>query len=341
MTAYLIISLSILFLLILSYLLKSKRMTFPFIYCVQAGGHYTLGTINTEHPLSIDKDLIRIIDWKNTQFNPPLRFMADPFIVEEKGTFYIFFEQFNFKLNALGADIAVLKSNDLENWEYLGIVLYEKFHLSYPYVFKWENKWYMIPESVAVKEVRLYESEDFPFKWKLKNVIIENIIADSTLIIAESVFYILGMCCTDNSLRLYYSDNLFYGWKEHPQSPIRVGECNDIRPAGRPETVNRKLVYFIQDNSLGYGTGVIAYEINKISKTEFSDRRIENNPILFRFGNGWAASGMHHLSCIKTSDSNYFCVVDGLSSYKSKEWRFSWRNLPEFMIVKYQLDRKK
>lgn len=306
-----------------------KKITVPFYYHLKAGSNYTIGTLETDNPLFIIKDSIKIIDRNSLNLHPAPEYMADPFIVKENDYYYIFYEELSSKLNApKGADISVLKSKDLKKWENLGRVLDEPFHLSYPNVFKYINKWYMLPEAGASNELRLYESNNFPFDWKLKKILMKDLkIYDTTLIIKDGVFYLMGV--NEDKLRLFYSDNLFDNWKEHPKSPIREGYKNDVRPAGRPGIISDSLYYFIQDNTYGYGTGVIAYRIDSISPSDFKDKRIENNPILFRFGKGWASNGIHQLSWVKTNKNSYFCVVDGNQSHKM-EWGFSWRNLPEF-----------
>ena len=73
----------------------------------------------------------------------PAKFVADPFLMEEDATWYLFFEVYN--LNSKHGDIAVATSTDTVNWDYKQIVLDEPFHLSYPYVFKWDSDIYLIP----------------------------------------------------------------------------------------------------------------------------------------------------------------------------------------------------
>jgi hypothetical protein len=312
-----------------SFLLISTRMTIPFFYRLKAGGNYTIGTTRTFNPLNIQVDSIEVLDRNGFGIQPAPEYMADPFIVKEAGYYYIFFEQLSAKMNApKGADIAVLKSKDLKNWEHLGVVLDEPFHLSYPNIFKWKNNWYMIPEAGASNELRLYESKNFPFDWKLKKSLMTHLkIYDTTLIIKDSLLYLMGV--NDNKLRLFFSADLEGPWTEHPASPIREGYRNDVRPAGRPGIINDSLYYFIQDNTYGYGTGVIAYRVDSISSKVFRDKRIKQNPILFRFGSGWASKGIHQLSWVRLEDKSYFCVVDGNQSHEL-QWGFSWKNLPEF-----------
>jgi hypothetical protein len=311
-------------------LIIQRKMTIPFFYKFEEKEYFTIGTINTKNPLAINKDSILHFDPRNLNLIPNVKLMADPFIVQNNNEYFIFYEQFSGKTNATFGDLAVLKSTDLKQWTYQGLVLDEPFHLSFPNVFKWNNKWYMLPEAGASNSLRLYSTDNFPFDWKLQSILIKNkVFADPILIAKNDKFYILVQDNSDFSLRLYISDSLESNWKEHPSSPIRIGQNNRVRPAGRQEILHDSLYYFVQDHSHGYGTAVITYIIDSLTPTTFKDHKVKSNPVLSKFGTGWAANGMHQLSWIKTSDSNYFCVVDGRHTEK-KEFGWDWRNIPDF-----------
>ena len=51
--------------------------------------------------------------------------------------------------------------------------LEREYHLSYPFVFEWEDDVYLIPESTASKRVELYRAESFPDRWSLAGVLLE------------------------------------------------------------------------------------------------------------------------------------------------------------------------
>ena len=74
----------------------------------------------------------------------PAKFVADPFLVQDDETWFLFFEVYN--LASKHGDIAIATSTNTRNWKYEQVVLDEPFHLSYPYVFKWEDDYDMIPE---------------------------------------------------------------------------------------------------------------------------------------------------------------------------------------------------
>ncbi|MEO8324214.1 MAG: hypothetical protein ABI618_00075, partial [Nitrospirota bacterium] len=84
------------------------------------------------------------------------KFVADPFMAIKDGRFYLFFEVLN-RANNQG-DIGYAESEDGKKWEYKKILIDEPFHLSYPYVFEWENNDYLILESHEDLSIRLYRA---------------------------------------------------------------------------------------------------------------------------------------------------------------------------------------
>ncbi|MDX1436534.1 MAG: hypothetical protein R3335_06975, partial [Anaerolineales bacterium] len=99
------------------------------------------------------------------------KFVADPFLIQEAGRWYLFFEAYN---NQTGqGDLAVATSENARSWNYDQVVLDEAFHLSYPYVFRWEGAYYMIPESYEANSVRLYRADLFPNRWTFVATLVE------------------------------------------------------------------------------------------------------------------------------------------------------------------------
>nr|CAB3498902.1 unnamed protein product [Digitaria exilis] len=69
----------------------------------------------------------------------PSSFVANPFLFIQGDAIYMFFETKN-PVTSQG-DIAAAISKDAgATWQQLGVVLDEEWHLSYPYVFSYENK---------------------------------------------------------------------------------------------------------------------------------------------------------------------------------------------------------
>lgn len=314
------------------WLLKTKRMTMPFLYQYNPG--YTIGVVETHHPLDIKVADINVLTKVQFGLHPQPTIMADPFIVEENGKYYIFYEELSAKYRHFGgADICVLQSEDGIVWQRIGCALHEPFHLSFPNVFYWQGEWYMLPEAHFSGEMRLYKATDFPMKWELHNVLMSGMAyADPMIFEQEGVWYLWYNTYLDgDDLVLYTADSPIGNWTEHPASPIRTNG-DDTRPAGRIAKVENRLVYFVQSHKEGYGTGMIAYAIDTLTLSEYRDHRLEDNPILWKYGEGWARNGMHHLSFIQQIDGRYLCATDGL--HAALQWKWDWRNLPSFNIRK-------
>ncbi len=309
------------------WLLKTRRMTLPFLYKHNQG--YTIGVVRTTNPLDICTDKIDALLKEQFAMHPNPTIMADPFIVRHDARYYIFYEELLGKYCHFGgADIALLSSADGRYWKREGIVLHEPFHLSFPNVFQWNGDWYMLPEAGASKEMRLYKAKEFPYKWELCKVIMHDLYyADPMIYEQDGVWYLWYNTYIDgDNLVLYTSDSPLGEWQKHIASPIRTNG-DDTRPAGRISAINGQLYYFVQEHIGGYGTGTIAYQVVSLSPTEFVDKRLDNNPILQKNGDGWMRDGMHHLSFVE-NEGGYWCVTDGICA--TNKWRIDWRNFPEF-----------
>ena len=109
----------------------------------------------------------------------PAKFVADPFMIKEGSTWYMFFEVLNARTGH--GDIGLATSNDGLSWTYVKVVLDEPFHLAYPHVFKWRSEFYMIPESRPANSIRLYKATDFPTHWSFVGTLLIGAYADSSI----------------------------------------------------------------------------------------------------------------------------------------------------------------
>lgn len=324
----LLISLLALF-CITGYVIKERHMTIPFLYRNKAGNEYTIVTSMCESPFVVDT--ARMVPIRTEQFNmhPTCRFMADPFIVRDDNDFYIFYEEMSAKMNSTWGDVSVLHSKNLVDWERIGVALDEPFHLSFPNVFKCENEWYMIPETSAIGEIRLYKATDFPLKWAFHATLMQDFYGvDPVLVYKDGVWYL--MCSTSDGLQLYFSKTLAGNYTKHPCSPIRSG-MQETRPAGPAFSVNDTLYYSTQRHDGGYGTSVVLFRIDSISTDYFRDSRMDNNPIVYNHGNEFARDGMHQFSVVFVEEKQqYITVMDGCRHTTYVEWGWDWRNFPTF-----------
>ncbi len=210
---------------------------------------------------------------------PKGKFWADPHVIQFDGKYYIFIEEFSNPQNK--GHISVIELDEHGNWKTPVKVLEKDYHLSYPFTFEWNNKFYMVPESRGNKTIDLYECADFPYKWNFKQHLMENISAvDTTLIHYSDKWWLFTAMAEKEAaapnveLFLFYTDDLFNGeWESHPQNPI-ISDVKSARPAGGIFIKDGKLFRPSQDCSKAYGYGFDLNEIEVLSETEYRERKI-------------------------------------------------------------------
>ena len=236
-------------------------------------------------------------------------FIADPFMIKQNNRWYMFFEVMD-KSKVKGR-IGVAYSIDGYRWTYDRIVIEEPFHLSYPYVFEWENQIFIIPESYQANAVRLYRALRFPHTWEfVKNLIVGNLV-DPSLIYYNNKWWLFaeGNPQGNDILRLFYSDDLFGQWTEHPLSPLINGDPNIARPGGRVIQYDKYIVRYAQDDSPSYGNMVRIFLINELTTNSYNESELK--VLLTASGAGWNAQGMHHIDPHKIRDDLWIACVDG------------------------------
>lgn len=239
----------------------------------------------------------------------PAEFVADPFMVKEGGTWYMFFEVLNRK-DGLG-DIALATSQDGFHWNYEKVVLDESFHLSYPYVFKWNHEYYMIPETYQTNSIRLYKATDFPTQWSLeKTLLTGQKFVDSSIFYYQDRWWMFASTTENDSLHLYYADALTDQWMEHPQSPIIENDLYIARPAGRVTLCDQGLIRYTQDCRTIYGRQVHALVITELTPTTYREEFV-TDAILGPSGSGWNRTGMHNIDPHPIDQTYWLACVDG------------------------------
>ncbi len=228
--------------------------------------------------------------WRTQRFfeiHPPKHHIyADPFIAQEDGRTYIIFEIDNHQQpkGYIGACEIFADGSHGE----VKTVLECDYHLSYPFVFKYENQWFMIPETSANKTIELWQAVDFPWSWQKKQNLIEHIDAvDTTLFIQDNLFYLFTSTKQQtkkfgNRLDIFYSEHLFsQDWHPHSQNPVKENLLYE-RPAGNIFSVNQTIYRPVQDSIKRYGGAMELREITQLSPTHYQEYKIDKiNPIDF------------------------------------------------------------
>jgi hypothetical protein len=229
-------------------------------------------------------------------------FWADPFVVFENGRHYIFVEEFIYKKNK--AHISLLELDPAGSLINHRRVIERAYHMSYPFVFKYEGCWYMIPETASNKSVELYRCNDFPYSWEFEKVIMKDVSAtDTTLFYYNDKWWLFTTLDQTGSvsggsteLFLFYSGSpLSDKWVSHPLNPV-VSDETGARCAGNLFIRDGIIYRPSQDCSVRYGRGfnlkrvtvLNEYEYNETTGIEvkpFWDKKLKGTHT-FNFANG-------------------------------------------------------
>jgi hypothetical protein len=220
--------------------------------------------------------------WRFHKMVPPKdRFWADPHAIQREGKSFIFLEEFLFKTHK--GHISVIEMDSSGHYSEPKKVLERPYHLSYPFVFEWQNDIYMIPESAANRTIEMYKCVEFPHRWKFQMNLMENVLAtDSTLFHYGKKWWLFtnmreheGVSAFDE-LFLFHSQNFMTeAWTPHPLNPI-VSDCRKARSAGKIFMKGDKIYRPAQNCSYRYGYGIKIQEIKTLSEASFEETEVCN-----------------------------------------------------------------
>ena len=215
--------------------------------------------------------------WRSVRIsNPPGRFLADPFLIKVSGEYYCFVEDYDFKTARGSISVYSVSKAGYKN---LGYALRENFHLSYPFIFTFNEEIYLCPETHETRDIRLYKCEEFPLKWSFYKTLISDIsAADSNIFFKDGRWWLVtNVCSSDlddhsNELHVFYSDDLLNGkWIPHADNPV-IFDSNLARNGGliiEGDDVYR--VFQSQDFAM-YGRSFGVAKIEKLSESLYEEK---------------------------------------------------------------------
>lgn len=269
---------------------------------------WAIGIVRGESPFQLivpEKPILRARDITDTA----ARFVADPFAVKEAGQWFLFFEISSVSTHQ--GEIGLATSTDTTNWVYRQIVLDEPFHLSYPYVFKWNEMYYMIPESHEAKAIRLYRADPFPTHWTYVADLIQGDYTDPSIIQYNDRWWLFACTGQNENMMIFYADAPTGPWHAHTKNPVISDDRTRARCGGRLREINGLLVRFAQDCLTRYGHQLLGFEITTLTPDDYAERPLAENPLLSPDRSGWNAYRMHQLDLYQTDTNSWIGFADG------------------------------
>lgn len=202
---------------------------------------------------------------------------ADSFIVYNNNKYFIFYEEFDIqeRHGYLAVGELDIENKKLRNEK---IILKEKYHLSFPNVFMYQNEYYMIPESHANGTVDLYRFIDFPYKVKKINTLLNDInAADSVVCFKDGVCYLFtniytnAQCLHAENLSIFQSSDLLnVDFKPVHRNPVETDK-QFARMGGQFIQNIDGLFRVSQDCHRRYGYKINLMKVVKLTSFEYEE----------------------------------------------------------------------
>jgi len=232
-------------------------------------------------------------------------FLADPFSHYKNNKLCIFCEKCDLSTN-FGEIVAIQFDTDFfskptKKFQELSC------HLSYPYLFEYNNEIFLIPESRKIKEISLFKANNFPQNWvKVASIAKEINASDSTVFYYDQMWWCMYTdqeIGENSSLCILYAKDLLGPWIPHAGNPVKQ-DIRSSRPAGTPFLCKGTLYRPSQDCSIAYGGRIIINKITSLTPTEYKEEFYSVINPFYPFLNG-----IHTIS-----STGKYTIIDGCRS---------------------------
>ena len=215
---------------------------------------------SSEEPMSAIAE-VEGRDWYVLRIADGYTFYADPFFASDDE---IFLEAFSRRRSK--GEIMRVRGDSHERVDgFAG-------HVSYPAIVRDGDRDLMVPETASWSPLAAYDIQGRGASKAFEFAIEETGVGDPTFFRREGRWYLFGNVKGDGTsvLHLWHADDLRGKFTRHPASPIRVS-ARGSRMAGEIAAWNGETYRLGQDWRRGYGDGILAFRILKLSPTEYEE----------------------------------------------------------------------
>jgi hypothetical protein len=246
---------------------------------------------------------------------PEGRFFADPFVVHDDDGAHVFVE--DGPVDGGPARISVVRLDEKGRQQGVPrVVLDRPTHLSYPFVFRDNGTWYLLPETAGTGTVELWRAREFPHDWERCAVLLDGVRAwDPTVLRHHGRYWLFATMAApgvrpSDELCLFSAPDLLGPWEPHPMNPV-VSDVGRARPAGRVLETGDGLLRPAQDGSGAYGRRIVLNRIDVLTAEEYAETPVGS------IEPGWLPGVVrtHTYTC-----DGPFEVLDGVT-YEPRSWR--------------------
>ena len=204
---------------------------------------------------------------------------ADPFPVAMNGRQFLFIEEY-VRRPGKGRLAIVEPDDSARGWRSVETVLESDTHLSYPFVFPWQDGWYLMPEQASTGSLELYRATDFPRGWVWHSTQLSGVSAgDATIAEIDGRWWLFAAVKVPggnaaDELHLFHAESPLGPWTGHAMNPV-VSDVRTARPAGRMFQRDGRWYRPAQDGAVSYGHSIAILEIERLDLGGFRQRLVE------------------------------------------------------------------
>lgn len=190
---------------------------------------------------------------------------ADPLLFSDGGKTWLFVEAFNNKAHKGEIGVFDIVDGKAKNFQ---ILIQTSTHMSYPFVFKHQNDYYMIPETGAAGHIALYKAKNFPYDWAVDTILLEGSVYRDTTVIQNENGPLTLLSYKQEGTNRFNQKNTFtvFSLDMETKKLVKISEFVDKKKANRPAgpcfNVNGKSYRVSQKCNRAYGEAMYVYQIN-------------------------------------------------------------------------------
>lgn len=230
------------------------------------------------------------------------RWFADPFIYKvTEGEIIVFVEECPME-NPKGIICELVIERKTMRLKNRYVLLEKDTHLSYPAIIRHEGKIYVYPENGASGKQNIYEYDDKNHKLINPKCILDEAVADATIIMHDGGYFMTATKFPDTqkNLYLYHSESLSCPFKQIKEEPIQK-DFSCSRNGGNYFIAYNNLYRPAQNCSVRYG-GALTIMLSKLYQSQEKEViDLEIRPQSWRY-----SLGIHTINF-----QDQMCVVDG------------------------------
>lgn len=238
-------------------------------------------------------------DWQHAELwrsfpikNRPFHFLADPFVAAKGGKEFCFVEEFDCRKGKGNIAVYTLEEGGCRR---VGCAVEEPFHISFPFVFDFQDELYMCPETSNNRDIRIYKCLEFPLRWRLEKILMKNVSAVDSMLFEMNSRWWLFTNMQSNGLDGHLELSIFHAdspvadtWTAHPQNPILLDSARNaglIRDGHRCFRISQCPGFNL------YGKKILINEIMELTESSYSETARSEVTPNFKPG----IMGVHHL----------------------------------------------